>query len=303
LDAFEASFASQNSDYAFEASFASQNSKEEHMLHYWHAIIIGIIEGLTEFLPVSSTGHMILTQKLLNIPEDNPTMKAFDIIIQLGAILAVLLIYWKRVLSLFGLVKIAKPGDHAGAPRLSLIHILIGIVPVMALAFLFNDMIQAYLFAPSTVIIGLVLGGILMIAAEKQKDKPTAEDVDQITYRQALYIGLFQILSLWPGFSRSGSTIAGGMLTGVNRAASADFTFIMAIPIMFAASGYTLLKSYKTLSSDDMGFFIIGFVISFIVALLAVVSFIKFVQKMKLTYFAYYRFILAAVFALYLWLA
>jgi undecaprenyl-diphosphatase len=277
--------------------------KEELMLHYWQAVIIGIIEGLTEFLPVSSTGHMILTQKLLNISEDNQMMKSFEIIIQLGAILAVLLIYWRRVLSLFGLAKIPAQGQNHNGSKLNLLHILIGIVPVMILAFLLKDFIQNYLFAPTTVIIGLVLGGILMIVAEKQKDRPTAENLDQITYRQAFYIGLFQILSLWPGFSRSGSTIAGGMLSGVNRAASANFTFIMAIPVMFAASGYTLLKSYKTLSSNDMGFFIIGFVVSFIVALIAVVSFIKFVSSMKLTYFAYYRFILAAVFALYLWLA
>jgi undecaprenyl-diphosphatase len=273
------------------------------MLHYWQAVIIGIIEGLTEFLPVSSTGHMILTQKLLNISEDNQMMKSFEIIIQLGAILAVLLIYWRRVLSLFGLAKIPAQGQNHNGSKLNLLHILIGIIPVMILAFLLKDFIQNYLFSPTTVIIGLVLGGILMIVAEKQKDRPTAENLDQITYRQAFYIGLFQILSLWPGFSRSGSTIAGGMLNGVNRAASANFTFIMAIPVMFAASGYTLLKSYKTLSSNDMGFFIIGFVVSFIVALIAVVSFIKFVSSMKLTYFAYYRFILAAVFALYLWLA
>jgi undecaprenyl-diphosphatase len=272
------------------------------MYHYWQAVIIGIIEGLTEFLPVSSTGHMILTQKLMNISEDDQMMKTFEIVIQLGAILAVLLIYWKRILSLFGLVKLSRRGQETNAPKLNLIHILIGIVPVMLLAFFFDNFIQEHLFAPTTVIIGLVLGGILMIVAERQKDEPIVEDVDHITYRQALYIGLWQIISLWPGFSRSGATIAGGMLSGVNRAASANFTFIMAIPIMFAATGYTLLKSYKTLSSDDMTFFIIGFIVSFIVALLAVVSFIKFVQKMKLTYFAYYRFILAAVFALYLWL-
>ncbi|MBP1995894.1 undecaprenyl-diphosphate phosphatase [Paenibacillus eucommiae] len=281
------------------------------MYDYWVAIIIGIVEGLTEFLPVSSTGHMILTQKLLGISESDAMLNTFKIVIQLGAILAVLIIYWKRVLSLFGLVKLPKRGGGGasgtqgpqGTSKLSLIHILIGIVPVMLLAFLLDDFIEQHLFAPSTVIIGLVIGGILMIAAEKQKDKPTAEDVDHITYRQALYIGLWQILSLWPGFSRSGATIAGGMLSGVNRGASADFTFIMAIPIMFAATGYSLLKSYKSFSSDDITFFIIGFVISFIVALLAVVSFIKFVQKMKLTYFAYYRFALAAAFALYLWLS
>jgi undecaprenyl-diphosphatase len=269
------------------------------MYDYWVAIIIGIVEGLTEFLPVSSTGHMILTQKLLNISESDQMMTTFTIVIQLGAILAVVLIYWKRILSLFGLM---KPTARAqGGPKLNLLHIIIGISPAMLLAFFLDDFISAHLFSSETVLIGLVIGGILLVVAEKQKERPTADTLDQITYRQALYIGLWQIVSLWPGFSRSGSTIAGGMLTGVSRAASADFTFIMAIPIMFAATGYSLLKSYKDFTASDVDFFIVGFVVSFIVALLAVFSFIKFVQKMKLTYFAYYRFALAIIFAIYLW--
>lgn len=270
------------------------------MYDYWVAIIIGIVEGLTEFLPVSSTGHMILAQNLLNISDSDQMMKTFEIVIQFGAILAVVLIYWKRILSLFGLMN--RPSQSQSSKKLNLIHILIGIVPAMLLAFIFKNFIQDYLFSPNTVLIGLVLGGILLIVAERKKDKPAATNLDEITYRQAFYIGLWQILSLWPGFSRSGSTIAGGMLTGVNRAASADFTFIMAIPIMFAASGYSLLKSYKTFNSGDVGFFAVGFIVSFIVALLAVFTFIKLVQKMKLTYFAYYRFAVAIAFALYLWL-
>ncbi len=270
------------------------------MYDYWVAVIIGIVEGLTEFLPVSSTGHMILTQSLLQIPESDQMMNTFKIVIQLGAILAVVLLYWKRILMLFGLLK--KSGRFAKGPRLNLLHILLGIVPAMVLAFFLDDFIESRLFSPETVIVGLVIGGILLIVAEKQKEPHAVQELDEITYRQALFIGLWQILSLWPGFSRSGATIAGGMLSGVNRAASADFTFIMAIPIMFAASGYSLLKSYGSFTADYIGFFIVGFAVSFIVALLAVVSFIKFVQKMKLTYFAYYRFVLAAVFALYLWL-
>lgn len=269
------------------------------MYDYWVAIIIGIVEGLTEFLPVSSTGHMILAQKLLAINESDTLMKTFTIVIQLGAILAVVLIYWKRILSLFGLTK--RPASAGSGPQMNLIHILIGITPAMLLAFLFDDYIEEYLFSSETVLIGLVLGGILLIVAERQKERPSVETLDQITYRQALFIGLWQVVSLWPGFSRSGSTIAGGMLSGVSRAASADFTFIMAIPIMFAATAYSLLKSYKDFTASNIDFFIIGFVVSFIVALLAVFSFIKFVQKMKLTYFAYYRFIVAVIFAVYLW--
>ncbi|MEV3570801.1 undecaprenyl-diphosphate phosphatase [Paenibacillus larvae] len=281
------------------------------MYDYWVATIIGIVEGLTEFLPVSSTGHMILTQALLNINESDQMMKVFEIVIQLGAILAVVLIYWRRIIDLLGpkrlkeAYQIVRRGfrstDKQKGQKMNVIHILVGIVPVMLLAFLLNDFIDEYLFSPVTVLIGLVLGGILLIAGEKQDNSKMIQDLDGITYKQAFVIGLYQILSLWPGFSRSGSTIAGGMLSGVSRKASADFTFIMAIPIMFAATGYSLLKHLQHFSGDVIGFFAVGFVVSFIVALLAVVTFIKLVQSMKLTYFAYYRFLLALVFGIYLW--
>ncbi|WP_442601502.1 undecaprenyl-diphosphate phosphatase [Paenibacillus sp. KN14-4R] len=268
------------------------------MLDYWVAVVIGIVEGLTEFLPVSSTGHMILAQALLGISEDEKMMKTFEIVIQLGAILAVVLVYWRRILDLFGIrVGVQKHKKK----KMNLLHILAGIVPVMLLAFIFNHFIEEYLFSKYTVIVGLVLGGILLILGENKKHtKPLIDDIDELSYKQAFQIGLWQIVSLWPGFSRSGSTIAGGMLGGVSRRASADFTFIMAIPIMFAATGYSLLKSWKEFDTSWIGFFGVGFIVSFIVALLAVVTFIKLVGKMKLTYFAYYRFALAAFFIIYL---
>ncbi|KRF21344.1 undecaprenyl-diphosphate phosphatase [Paenibacillus sp. Soil787] len=265
----------------------------------FEAIIIGIVEGLTEFLPVSSTGHMILAQSLLNTQNDE-VMKTFDFVIQLGAIMAVVLIYWKRILSLFGLVK--RKSESRSGKKLNLLHILIGIIPAGVIGVLFNDFVDEKLFNSTTVLIGLVLGGILLIIAEKKKEQPSSVVLDDLTYRQAFFIGLWQLVSIWPGFSRSGSTIAGGMLSGVSRAASADFTFIMAIPIMFGASGVYFLKNYHALSSNDFGFFAVGFVVAFIVALLAVVTFIKLVQNMKLTYFAYYRFAVAIIFALYMFL-
>ncbi|WP_261302127.1 undecaprenyl-diphosphate phosphatase [Paenibacillus andongensis] len=265
----------------------------------FEAIIIGIVEGLTEFLPVSSTGHMILAQSLLNTQNDE-VMKTFDFVIQLGAIMAVVLIYWKRILSLFGLVK--RKSESKTGKKLNLLHILIGIIPAGVIGVLFNDFVDEKLFNSTTVLIGLVLGGILLIIAEKKKEQPNAVVLDDLTYRQAFFIGLWQLVSIWPGFSRSGSTIAGGMLSGVSRAASADFTFIMAIPIMFGASGVYFLKNYHALSSNDLTFFVVGFVVAFIVALLAVVTFIKFVQNMRLTIFAYYRFAVAIIFALYMFL-
>ncbi|MFK7695972.1 undecaprenyl-diphosphate phosphatase [Paenibacillus sp. HJGM_3] len=264
------------------------------MFDWWIALIIGIVEGLTEFLPVSSTGHMILAGHLLGFEGDKA--ESFEVVIQLGAILAVAVIYWRRVLRLFGFKDAAS---RAKPKRINLIHIAISIVPALGLAFVLRDHIKL-LFSPETVVIGLVLGGIFMIIAEKQQPKITATDMDELTYKQVLYIGLAQILSLWPGFSRSGSTIAGGMLAGASRAAAADFTFLIAIPVMCAASGYELLKNYDQFTSSDIGFFAIGFIVSFIVALLAVVTFIKLVGKLKLTYFAYYRFVLAAIVLLYM---
>ncbi|MFD0692505.1 undecaprenyl-diphosphate phosphatase [Paenibacillus sp. GCM10027628] len=266
----------------------------------FEAVIIGIVEGLTEFLPVSSTGHMILAQSLLNTQNDE-VMKTFDFVIQLGAIMAVVVIYWKRILSLFGLVK--RKSESRSGKKLNLLHILIGIIPAGVIGVAFNKYVDEYLFNSVTVIAGLVLGGILMIIAEKKKEQPSVTVMDDLTYRQAFYIGLWQLVSIWPGFSRSGSTIAGGMLSGVSRAASADFTFIMAIPIMFGASGIYFLKNYHALSSHDFPFFAVGFIVAFIVALLAVVTFIKLVQRLKLTYFAYYRFAVAIVFALYMLLS
>ncbi|UUZ80610.1 undecaprenyl-diphosphate phosphatase [Paenibacillus sp. P26] len=266
------------------------------MYDLWVAVIIGIVEGLTEFLPVSSTGHMILAQSLLGIPDTDEMMKTFEIVIQLGAILAVVVVYWKRILRLFGLRK-EKPKSGGG---LNLIHILVAIVPTMAIAYLSSHFIKEKLFSPETVLIGLVLGGILLIIGEKFQPRITANDVDELTYKQAFMIGLWQIVSLWPGFSRSGSTIAGGMLAGASRAAAADFTFIIAIPVMVAATGYEMLKSLGSFSSMDFTFFAAGFIVSFVVAPLAVVTFIKFVQKINLSYFAYYRFIVAVLYFFFL---
>lgn len=260
----------------------------------WIAFIIGIIEGLTEFLPVSSTGHMIIAGHVMNFTGDKAD--TFEVVIQLGAILAVAVLYWKRVLRLFG-IQDQKSRLQKG-PKLNLIHIAIGIVPALGLGYIFKDYIKM-LFMPETVIIGLVVGGIFMIIAEKRQPKVTADTMDEITYGQAFFIGMSQLLSLWPGFSRSGSTIAGGMLTGTSRAAAADYTFLMAIPIMTVVTGYELLKSYDTMTSDDILFFAVGFVVSFLVALVAVATFIKLVGRLKLTVFSYYRFVLAFLVFLY----
>ncbi|SFS99609.1 undecaprenyl-diphosphate phosphatase [Paenibacillus sp. BC26] len=273
-----------------------------------HAIILGIVEGLTEFLPVSSSGHMILTNKLLGIASDDQAIVTFEIVIQLGAILAMAIVYWDRILDLFGLSRKQQSlgtlsSGRRKTSKLNLIHVALGIVPAMLLAFLLKDIIKGEGFNQTPVLISLVVGGIYMIAAERlqksRRIKVVSETMDDISYKQALGIGLLQCLSLWPGFSRSGSTIAGGMLTGTSYKAAADFSFLMAIPIMVAATGYEMLDNYKFIEGDNLMFFIVGFLVSFVVAWLVIVLFLRFIQKVRLTHFAIYRFVLAALFWLF----
>ncbi len=265
------------------------------------AIIQGIVEGLTEFLPVSSTGHLILSGKLLEFSGEKAD--TFEIIIQLGAILAVAVIYYRRILALFGL---AKPNDPdpvtAGTgQKLNLIHVILACLPAMGLGLALHSVIKTYLFSPYTVLIGLVVGGMFMLFGQKRQAAVEADSMDQLSYKQAIWIGLFQCLALWPGFSRSGATIAGGLLVGVSYRAATNFSFLVAIPMMLAASGYEMLKSYKLLTAPgDAAFFITGFLTAFVVALLAVLTFLKLLERFKLAPFAYYRFVLAAIFLVYL---
>lgn len=253
--------------------------------------IMGMVEGLTEFLPVSSTGHMILVADLLNF--DGPRATVFEVVVQLGSILAVVVVFWKRLWSVVGVKT-----EGYRRTNLNLIHIIIGAIPAGVIGVIFHDFIKEVLFSSKTVVIGLVAGGILLIVAEKIAKRPKSTDLDHISYGQAFIIGCFQVLALWPGFSRSGSTIAGGMLFGLDRKTSAEFTFILAVPMMIAASGLDLFKSRDLLTAADFPLFITGFITAFVVALLAIVSFLKLLEKVKLTGFAVYRFILAIVFTL-----
>lgn len=263
------------------------------MFHYITAIIMGMVEGLTEFLPVSSTGHLILTGELLHYTGE--ASKTFEIFIQLGSILAVVVVYWRRFVDL-----IAGVFSKERRGGLNLLHVILAMIPAVVLGLITHDAIKTYLFSSKTVVIGLIAGGILMIFAENKKNPHATTNLDALTYRQAFNIGLFQCLALWPGFSRSGSTIAGGLLTGTNHRVAADFTFIVAVPMMVAASGLDLLKSYKYLSASDIPFFSVGFLTAFIVALIAIKIFLKLISKVKLKPFAYYRFLLAIVFIIYL---
>ncbi|UFJ40334.1 undecaprenyl-diphosphate phosphatase [Brevibacillus humidisoli] len=262
------------------------------------ALILGLVEGLTEFAPVSSTGHMIIvddvlfqTKKMFS-PEIANT---FKIVIQLGSILAVVVLMWGRFMNLLGLAK--TPGQTTSAgPHLNLLTVLVGLIPAGILGLLFDDYIDEYLFSTETVVIGLVLGALLMIAADWFRPRqPKTETVDQVTYRQALLVGLVQCLSLWPGFSRSGSTISGGVLLGMSHRAAADFTFIMAVPIMAGASFLSLLNSWDSFTIDVLPFFVVGFISAFVFALLSIRFFLKLINRIKLIPFAIYRLVLAAV--------
>ncbi|AYA09299.1 MULTISPECIES: undecaprenyl-diphosphate phosphatase [Rahnella] len=256
------------------------------------AAILGVVEGLTEFLPVSSTGHLIIVGNLLGFTGD--TSKSFEVVIQLGSILAVVVMFWRRLFNMIGL-HFGKPPVHegSGSRRLNLLHIILGMIPATVLGLLLHSQIKA-LFEPKYVMYALVVGGILLIAAELLKPKkPRAEGLDDITYVQAFMIGVFQCLALWPGFSRSGATISGGMLMGISRFAASEFSFLLAVPMMMGATALDLYKSYSFLNMADLPMFATGFVSAFIVALIAIKTFLAVIKRISFIPFAIYRFFVA----------
>ena len=262
------------------------------------ALILGFVEGMTEFAPVSSTGHLIIVDDMWLKTEEFLTKYpaiTFKIVIQLGSILAVVVVFWKRLFSLVGLYKIdGKKMNN----RFNLLHVIVGMLPAVILGFAFKDLIDDYLFRVETVIVALVVGAILMIIADKfGPKKPKVQSLDQISYRQAFKVGLVQCLSLWPGFSRSGATISGGVLFGMNHRTAADFTFIMAVPIMMGASLVSVMKNWEHMSMDHLSFYIVGFLSAFVFSLLSIRFFLKLISKVKLMPFAIYRIILAVILA------
>lgn len=274
-------------------------------LMFLKVIILGMVEGLTEFAPVSSTGHMIIVDDLwLQSKEflgNQSVANTFKVVIQLGSILAVVVVMKDRILGLIGLGKKSyKVGQNPPA-HLKLTHILVGIIPAGILGVLFEDIIDEILFGYQYVVYALIAGAILMIFADQFSSKrASVETVDQITYKQAFFIGLFQCLSLWPGFSRSGATISGGVIMGLSHRAASDFTFIMAIPIMAGASFISLLKNWEFITISALPFFIVGFISAFIFALLSIRFFLKLIDRIKLVPFAIYRIVLAVLLLLFI---
>lgn len=263
------------------------------MNEYLVAVILGVVEGLTEFIPVSSTGHMILVGDWLQFTGEKEA--TFEVVIQLGAILAVVVVFKDRFLDLLGLKREKNEPFPAlrtlffRENRLNLIHIGIAILPALILGYFLHKIIKTYLFSSETVIIGLVVVGLLMVFIEKIKPNTKKFSIDDISYWDALWIGVGQCFSLWPGTSRSGATIISGLFTGLSQKAAAEFSFIIAVPVMIAATSYDMLKSYNLFSTNDLMILLVGLLVSFIVAIVAIKWFLGILAKVTLAPFGWYR--------------
>jgi undecaprenyl-diphosphatase len=237
------------------------------------AIIIAVVEGITEFLPVSSTGHMIITEKILGM-ESTDFTKAFVINIQFGAILSVIVLYWKRFFKTINFYY----------------KLFIAFIPAAVIGFLAGDYIDSMLENVTVVAVSLVLGGIILVFVDKWFKNPSENQ--EVTYPKAFKIGFFQVIAMIPGVSRSAATIIGGMTQKLNRKTAAEFSFFLAVPTMFAASAYKLTKNYEAINNDNISLLIIGNIVAFIVAMIAIKSFIHFLTKYGFKIFGYYRIIL-----------
>ena len=247
-----------------------------------HAIIFGIVEGASEFLPISSTGHLILTARLLALAQTD-FLKSFEIAIQLGAILSVLVLYSKSFLVNFEVIK----------------RIVAAFLPTAILGFIFYKLIKKFLLSSDQVVLwSLFIGGIVLVLFEKiHRVKPDAiKDISEMSYAQAFWIGVFQSVAMIPGVSRSAATIVGGLILGFERKMIVEFSFLLAVPTMLAATGLDLLKNANAFSMDEFGFLLIGFSSSFVVALVCIKWLLRFVQSHSFIAFGIYRIVLALAF-------
>ncbi len=246
-----------------------------------NTIILGIVEGLTEFLPISSTGHMILASALLRLKEDD-FLKTFEIAIQIGAILAIVILYVRRFLKSFTIYK----------------KLFVAFFPTAILGFLFYKIIKTYLFSPLVVSITLVIGGVILILINKKvvSNDSKYKDLEDISYKNAFLIGLFQSISMVPGVSRAAATIIGGIFRGFNKKQAMEFSFLLAVPTMLAATAYDLLKTPANIGGYEIFLLLLGGLVAFVAAYMAVKFFIKFVEKHGFNFFGYYRIVLGLIF-------
>lgn len=257
------------------------------------AIIIAIVEGLTEFLPISSTGHMVITSSLLGIADDDFT-KLFEVSIQLGAILAVVILYWKKFFDFSRWQFYVK--------------LIVGVLPALALGFLFSDKIDELLESPTTVAVSTLVGGIVLLFIDNVFKKPIVEKDSQISFVKAFIIGCWQVIAMIPGVSRSAASIIGGMQQKLTRSLAAEFSFFLAVPTMFAATAYSIVlkkwagsgvtkKGYELIieNHDNTIAFIVGNVVAFVVAILAIKFFISYLQKHGFRLFGWYRIVVGII--------
>lgn len=255
-------------------------------MNLFEAIIIAIVEGITEYLPVSSTGHMIIASSLMGIEKDEFT-KLFEVAIQLGAILAVVVLYWKKFFDF------SKWQFY--------VKLMVAVIPALVLGKLFSDKIDAMLESPTTVAVSMLVGGIILLFLDNFFKQPVVEKEEQITYRRAFVIGIWQCLAMIPGVSRSASSIIGGMQQKLTRKLAAEFSFYLAVPTMCAATGYKLLKGYKTFTAEHVQLLLIGNAVAFVVAVVAIRFFIGFLQKHGFRLFGWYRIIAGIVLLVLIW--
>jgi len=258
------------------------------MVELLNGFILGLVEGLTEFIPVSSTGHLILAGHLLGFESEKAS--TFDIFIQLGAILAVVFLYKERF---YGLNPFNKEKGLAGINGLILLFLTT--LPALLFGAVAHDFIKSHLFNSKTVALGLGVGGVAILLIERFLPEIKRRGIDSLTWREALSIGFFQCLALWPGTSRSGATILGGMIIGVERKTAAEYSFLAAVPVMFAATTYDLYKSRSFLQASDLAIFCVGFVVSFVTAWFTVKGFIRLLGRYTLNPFGWYRIAVALV--------
>jgi undecaprenyl-diphosphatase len=249
----------------------------------FQAIILAIIEGLTEFLPVSSTGHMILASSLMHL-YDEEFVHTFEIVIQIGAILAIVSLYARRFLSGIDIY----------------LKLTTAFIPTAVIGFLAYEIIKLYLFNSLVVAISLIIGGVILILIDKRviNSKAEWEDVEHISYKNAFFIGLIQCFSMIPGVSRAAATIIGGVFNGLNKKQAAEFSFLLAVPTMFAASGYDLLKSGIDFNQEKVILIAIGMIGAFISAWIAVKFFLKIIERYGFKHFGYYRIAIGIIFLL-----
>ena len=255
-------------------------------MEFFSAIILGIVEGLTEFLPVSSTGHLILVASQL--PMDAEFSKLFNVVIQLGSILAIVVLYWKKFMG----VLVGLPRERSAQHFTR--NVALGFLPAMVIGYFAHDAIKTYLFSPTVVACALIIGGLAILLIEKKKPAPKVFSTEEMGWKTALKIGFIQCLAMVPGVSRSGASIMGGLLVGVERKAAAEFSFFLAVPTMVAAAGYDLYSA-GTLPEGGLAVIAVGFVTSFIVALIVVRWMMGFITRHGFTPFAYYRIALGLV--------